>query len=72
MTKTKEDEEAYKRVTEERRRCEQRVEDLMSKQPSDEIRSQLNHIQSCLSQPTYYTNQSKMNSLLEKMDEFDK
>lgn len=66
VEKTKEDEATYKRVAEERKQLEEKVALL---QVSEENRLELKRVQFCLSQPTFYTNPSKMEELIRRVEE---
>lgn len=66
VEKTEEDEKTYKRVAEERKQLEEKVALL---QVSEENRLELKRVQFCLSQPTFYTNPSKMEELIRRVEE---
>ena len=66
VEKTKEDEATYKRVAEERKQLEEKVALL---QVSEENRLELKRVQFCLSQPTFYTNPSKMEELIRRVED---
>ena len=66
VEKTEEDEKTYKRVAEERKQLEEKVALL---QVSEENRLELKRVQFCLSQPTFYTNPSKMKDLIRQVEE---
>ena len=70
VEKTKEDEATYKRVAEERKQLEEKVALLqVSEGLSEENRQELKRVQFCLSQPTFYTNPSKMEELIRRVED---